>query len=83
MLLELTARNEEQRASAQASRQVMMDGLGPEQTYPTRLLDDDFQISLVAGPGQPWRTTLVAVAITLVGFMLLALVAGRKTSVQT
>jgi hypothetical protein len=82
LLLEMTARNGEQQASAQASRVLLQQRLAPDQTYPTRLVDDDFPISLVAGPGQPWRTTLVAVAITLLGFMLFALVAGRKTAGQ-
>ena len=82
LLLELTARNEEQQASVRASRLVLQERLGPEKTYPTRLVDDDFQVSLVAGPGQPWRTTLIAVATTLLGFMLLALIAGRKTAGQ-
>ena len=79
LLLELTSRNEVQQAGVRASRLELQERLGPAKTYPTRLVDDDFPISVVAGPGRPWRTTLLAVAITLLGFMLFAMVAGRKT----
>jgi hypothetical protein len=81
LLLDLTSRNEAQQASVRANRLALQTRLGPELTYPTRLVDDDFQTSQVAGPAGRWRITVLAVAITLLGFMLLALVTGRKTFV--
>ena len=80
LLLDLMSRNEEQQASARASRAALQERLGPQQTYPTRLVDDDFPIFRVVGPAQSWRTTLFAVALTLLGFMLFALVTSRKAS---
>ena len=82
LLLEMTARNDEQQASARASKLALQERLGPELTYPTRLVDDDFQISPVAGLGHSWRTAVLAATITLLGFMLFAMVTGRKVPLE-
>lgn len=82
LLLNLTSRNEEQQAGVRAGRLSLQARLGPDQTYSTRLIDDDFPISVVSGFGGRWRTTLFAVAITLIGFILFALLIGRKTAAQ-
>jgi len=82
LLLDISSRYEEQLASVRANKLALQARLAVDQTYPTRLVDDDFQISVVSGSSRHWRTVLFAVAITLLGFILFALVKGRRTSGQ-
>ncbi|WLA54295.1 hypothetical protein [Bradyrhizobium diazoefficiens] len=82
LLLDVSSRNEEQQASVRASKLALQRRLELDQTHPTRLVDDDFPISLVAGSAGHWRATVLSVAITLLGFILLAVVTGRKPAGQ-
>jgi hypothetical protein len=78
LLLDLTAKNDRELASAKAEKEAVQELLGDTRTYPTRIADDDLRVSLIGGAGRPLRTALLAAAITLVGFMLFALVRERN-----
>jgi len=80
LLLDLMAKNEKELASTKTGKEAVQELLGETRTYPTRIADDDLKVSLIGGPGRPLRTALLAAAITLVGFMLFALVRERKAA---
>jgi hypothetical protein len=78
LLLDLMAKNDKELASTRTEKEAVQELLGETRTYPTRIADDDLRVSLIGGSGRPLRTALLAAAITLVGFMLFALIRDRK-----
>jgi hypothetical protein len=81
-LLGLTARNTMELHLAKSEKLDLQKRLGLMNTYPVRIVDD-VSVSLVAGPGRPWRTAALAVVITVVGFLIFALTSARRPTVQS
>jgi hypothetical protein len=81
-LLDLNARNAMELHKSKSERLDLQERLGPTKTYPVKIVDDS-KVTLVAGPGRPWRTAALAVVITLVGFLIFALTSTRRVAVQS
>jgi hypothetical protein len=77
-LLDLTGENLQRQTSARSDRLELETRMRAPMTCPTRIAEDGLKVSEVAGPGRPWRTSLLASGITMLGFMLFAVISGRK-----
>jgi hypothetical protein len=77
LVLDVLSRNENLRINEQADRRELASRLGPSNTYPTAIVDDVL-VSSAPGAPRPSRTALLAGVLTFVGFLLYALLRGRR-----
>jgi hypothetical protein len=80
-LMDLAARNALEQRKAKSERLELQQRLGPAKTYRAEIVDD-VRLSLLTGPARPWRTSALAAVITLVGFLIFALMPSRRATVQ-
>jgi hypothetical protein len=77
LLLDLLSRNENALINARADRRELVSRLGSWNTYPTAIADD-VVVSPSPGFPRPSRIALLAGGFTFVGFLLYALMRGRR-----
>jgi hypothetical protein len=79
LVLDLLSRNENALINARADRRELASRLGSWNTYPTAIADDVL-VSPSPGAPRPSRIALLAAGFTFVGFLLYALMRGRRAA---
>ncbi|MBR0953444.1 hypothetical protein [Bradyrhizobium canariense] len=78
-LLDLLLKIQQEQSTARLKKIDLGTRLGLQKTYPTRLSEENIKVSLVAGPGRPLRSAVLAAGVALLAFMLFAVILGQRT----